>query len=917
MNLNQPFYIEPRNEKNHLSLDGLWQYGYRDEAEEQPSSVVYGFEATVPDSLFWNLYESGVVPHPYEGLNSRKFHWVDEKVWYYRKTFTVDKELEGRTAILCFDGVSYYCKVWLNGILLGEHEGMFGGPYVAVSQALRYGEENELVVEVKACNYGQKETYDGQNLNGTNREIVPWNTARDNHTSNGDWIIMGLWRSVRIEFLEAYHLGRPFLRTKKLEDGRALLRLETEIIAPEYQELHPSYAIYGENYAYTFAYSSGMRQEVKDISASIRIRLVEKDSGVCGFEQEYATDLVDYDKSISAEDYPESQYFEQEFYLDDAKLWWPHDMGDPFLYQAEVSLVVDGVVSDSLTFDFGVRTVEMEQTPGPRKRIGWEKYQFIVNGKKIFLKGVNWMPQDVLYREDDQEYEWTLGLVKNAGIHLVRIWSGGGTPECDAFYRTCDKLGLMVWQDHMIANTCHTESWPQEVYEAQESVNIYRIRNHPSLVVHCGGNEFNPYSAGNAASMFVLTRTLENLDPDRKFYYTTPVKGSAHIYNDMEPTWYRYLYKDLPFVGETGIHSLPNFKAMKRFLNEKECTQQIPDLTSEEFRQEFPEFLNHFTEYVPERVPRMLARASQIIDLADTNLEGIIEATQIASCEYYEILTQALRENYPVTAGLMPWVFKRTWPTAGIQLVDGTGEPVAPYYYLKNAYSNVEVHLALEQVSYAPGEQVRVPVRVCNEYGYDLADYTVRIKAWNPEMQLLWEEVLPAAEADGVEFKLQTETAWADRFFFFTIALEKEGVQVLHQAYWPKCLSLLEDKEILEKCRASVQGNFRLDHGPWLKPQVKSCENTTLEAEVLSMAREGHRAAIEVKITNTGSMPAFPVSMLVSDRDSRTMASDNWFWLEAGKEKIVKMEVDVHDGIPAVLNFTVTAWNAEAVQFQA
>ena len=916
MNLNQPFYIEQRTGNYHLSLDGLWQYGYRDEAATQPSSVVYGFEASVPDSIFWNLHESGVMPHPYEGLNSRKFHWVDEKVWYYRKIFTVDKELQEKKAILCFDGVSYYCKIWLNGTLLGEHEGMFGGPYVDVSQGLRYGEENELVVEVKACNYGQKENYDGQNLHGTNREIVPWNTARDNHTSNGDWIIMGLWRSVRIEFLENYHLGRPYLVTKKLEDGRALLRLETEIIAPEYQELHPSYAIYGDNYSYTFAYSAGLRQEVKEIQAAIRIRLLEKDSGICGYECEYPTELVDYQKSICAANYPESQYFEQEFWLDDAKLWWPHDMGDPFLYEAEISLIVNGTVSDSLTFDYGVRTIEFEQTSGPRTRIGWDKYQFIINGKKIFLKGVNWMPQDVLYREDAQEYEWSLGLAKNAGIHLIRIWSGGGTPECEAFYRTCNRLGLMVWQDHMIANTTHTEGWPQDVLEAQESVNIYRIRNHPSLAVHCGGNEFNPYSEGNAASMFVIARTLENLDPYRKFYYTTPVKGSAHIYNDMEPTWYRYLYKDLPFVGETGIHSLPNYKAMKRFLNEKECTQQVPDLTSEAFREEFPEFLNHFTEYVPERVPRMLARASQIINLANTDLENIIEATQIASCEYYEILIQSLRENYPVTAGVMPWVFKRTWPTAGIQLVDGTGEPVAPYYYMKKAYSNLEVHLALEQVSYAPGETVRVPVRVCNEYGYDLNNYSVRIKAWNPEMKLLWEEVLPAAGADGAEFTVQTEAAWSDHFFFLTIALEKEGEQILHQAYWPKCLSVLTDKETLENYRTSVQGNFRLDNGPWLKPQVKACDTTVLKAEVLSAVRDGHRAVAEVKITNAGDMPAFPVSMLVSSRDSRTMASDNWFWLETGAERVVRVEVDVHDGIPEVLDFTVSAWNAETLQFQ-
>lgn len=917
MNLNQPHYIEPREGSCHLSLDGQWSYGYTETATDEVKNLEYAYTATVPDSLFWNLHESGVMPHPYEGLNSQKFRWVDEKVWYYKKIFAVDESMKGRLAVLCFDGIAYYSRIWLNGTLLGEHEGMFGGPYVAVSALLNYGGENEVVVEVKACNYGRKEEYDHLNHKGENREIVPWNTARDDSSSNGDWIIMGLWRSVRMEFLAPVHLGRPYLVTKKLEDGRALLRLETEVIGPELDELHPSYAIYEDDFDYTFAYTPGLRQAVKDTPASVVIRMKEKDSGVCAFESEYPIELLDYAKSLRAPEYPESQYFEQEFYLDNAKLWWPHDMGDPFLYEAEISIKVDGEVTDTLNFDFGVRTIEMEQTPGPRARLRWDKYQFIINGKKIFLKGVNWMPQDVLYREDAQEYQWSLGLVKNAGIHLVRIWSGGGTPECDAFYRTCDELGIMVWQDHFIANTSHTESWPQEVLEAQESVNICRLRNHPSLAVHCGGNEFNAYSAGNAAAMFVITRALETLDPNRKFYYTTPVKGSAHIYNDMEPTWYRYLYRDLPFVGETGIHSLPNFKAMQRYLSEKECTEQVPDLTSEEFRKEFPEFLNHFTEYIPSRVPRMLARASQIIDLEHTDLAGIIEATQLASCEYYEILTQSLRENYPVTAGLMPWVFKRTWPTAGIQLVDGTGEPVAPYYYLKNAYSNLEVHLALEQVSYAAGELIRLPVRICNEYGVSLADKTVRIRAWSPAMELLWEETLDAEAADGAEFTLQTEASWSDKFFFLTIALEQGDMLILKQAYWPKCLSVLEDAQTLEKYRTSVQENFRLQNGPWLKPQVKSCESTKLETEVLSMTRNGHRAVAEVKITNTGSRPAFPVSMQVTDLETRTMASDNWIWLDAEESRTLRMEIDVHNGVPETMNFVVSAWNAESVDFQA
>ncbi|MGA3094099.1 MAG: cobalamin-dependent protein [Dehalococcoidales bacterium] len=51
--------------------------------------------------------------------------------------------------------------------------------------------------------------------------------------------------------------------------------------------------------------------------------------------------------------------------------------------------------------------------------------------------------------------------------------------------------------------------------------------------------------------------------------------------------------------------------------------------------------------------------------------------------------------NYPVTAGLMPWVFKRPWPVVAIQLMDGFGHPTAPYYFLKRTYEPTHVLLRL------------------------------------------------------------------------------------------------------------------------------------------------------------------------------------------------------------------------------
>ena len=131
------------------------------------------------------------MPDPYFGANSKQYSWVDEKVWYFKKIFTVGRNLDEVNAYLCFDGAAYYSRVWVNGVLLGEHEGMFGGPVCDIAAYLKPRGKNELIVEIKACDYGVKDTFNSRNNGDKNSQIVPWNPARDRVTCNGDFIVMG------------------------------------------------------------------------------------------------------------------------------------------------------------------------------------------------------------------------------------------------------------------------------------------------------------------------------------------------------------------------------------------------------------------------------------------------------------------------------------------------------------------------------------------------------------------------------------------------------------------------------------------------------------------------------------------------------------------------------------------------------
>ena len=157
------------------------------------------------------------------------------------------------------------------------------------------------------------------------------------------------------------------------------------------------------------------------------------------------------------------------------------------------------------------------------------------------------MPVDALYDLTADKYDWAVKMAKNLGVQMFRIW-GSGLLESDAFYSACNKYGIMVWQDFNIANF-DTPEWPQEVWEAQVCQNIFRLRNQPSLAVWCGGNEFNPYSYGNAASMGILERNLSIFDPTRAFLRTSPDAGSMHSYPDFDPSCRTYLLESKFFIN--------------------------------------------------------------------------------------------------------------------------------------------------------------------------------------------------------------------------------------------------------------------------------------------------------------------------------------------------------------------------------
>lgn len=915
MKLNQPYYIEPRKDNSHLDLGGRWDFCWCDTSVDEISELGYKYSAILPNSVYYCLTQAGVLPHPYYGENSKQYNWVDEKVWYFKKTFTVDSFSQGKTAFLSFDGVAYYCRIWFNGQLLGDHEGMFGGPVCNVTDMLRTDAENEIVVEVKACNWGRKENYDGWNIKGENREISPWNITRDSSSSTGDFIVMGIWNRVRLELLEPIHLSRPYIFTEAIESDSATLHFEAEIANGRINELKPFMEHSASCYSYTCAYDNGLTGKKLDETVDIDIKITEPDTGKTVYHSLDTEGLLDYEGMLVHERYFELQFFRKKITIKNPKLWYPHGIGKPYLYNVVITLYKDGKVIDHHKLKFGIRTFTSDYTAGDKYRARWEKFLFSINGKQIFIKGINWQPLDYLYAIKPQEYKWVLTAVKNAGVQFIRVWSGGGMPETDTFYELCDELGIMVWQDHMLANTANTQNFPQEVLESQEAYNLYRIRNHPSLVLHCGGNEFNPYSYNNAASMFVISRIIKDLDPSRIYHYTTRDKGSAHIYRDMEPNWFRHIYRHLPFLAESGIHSFPNYKTFTRVIDKSECEGILPDLSTPAFYENYKQLINHFSEYQPDRVPRMLSRASQIGDLKTFTLEQMCEASQVQAYEYYQILIGAMRENYPYCGGIIPWVLKRPWPTVAVQMMDGFGLPTYPYYAMQNTYRRITVCFLEQWSILAPEETVPLKVRVFNDTEQSAIGMSILLTVYTPDLKVAAEYKCDVDNESG-EYnfgKFKLDNSFTDRCFLISVDLRDKDALIHRATYFLKCTDKLADGEFLSQYRRAPHENLTFENGPWLTDSIRSAGKAELEVKAREIELyEGYRR-FELDITNNSEYPAYPVTAEVKNMECRHFADDNFFMIKPYETKKIILTCD---GLKTQerAEIEVKFWNGEIVK---
>ena len=168
----------------------------------------------------------------------------------------------------------------------------------------------------------------------------------------------------------------------------------------------------------------------------------------------------------------------------EAKLWWPIGYGDQPLY--DVAVAAGDSAEAAWNGHVGFRTVHVDTRADNVGR----PFQIYVNDVPVHAHGYNWIPDDAfIARVAERDYERGIRDLVESNSNMVRAW-GGGIYESDEFYDLCDRNGIMVWQDFMLACAAYPEDAETKAeVEAEAREHITRLSEHASLIVWNGSNE--------------------------------------------------------------------------------------------------------------------------------------------------------------------------------------------------------------------------------------------------------------------------------------------------------------------------------------------------------------------------------------------------------------------------------------------
>ncbi len=661
-------------------MSGAWPYTPLRRTSMETGNVFQGvtglIDATVPGSVHADLLRAGMIEDPYYEMNSLKCEWVSQRWWVYTTTFRLDKQEQGKRHTITFKGLDYKSHIFINEKLVACHENMYTPVCVDFTEFARFGEDENTVKVV--LEHAPDEMSQIGHTSMTH-------TQKARFTYMWDFcmrmIHLGIWDDVIIE---------SDWGSKILYDH---IRYLDEAVSYE-----------------------------ADVDGVGKIKAVLSHDGA-----EVGSTCAEVTDGKVILKIP----------VDNPKLWYPNGYGEQPLYDLHIVLDNDKGVCEDKHMQVGLRTLTYQRCDDAIETA--LPYIPVINGKRIYIKGVNCTPLDMMYGTVDKAcYDKMLCLAKNANVNLIRVW-GGGIIEKEAFYELCDKYGIMVWQE-FIQSSSGIDNTPSELPEflenaAKTAEHAVRVkRNHVSLTYWSGGNELFEWTGEPAQytnkNIAMLKEIANRLDPDRLML---PTSASGPIgwrddsrpqdnhdihgpwkYPGVEKFYKMYNTSPIQLHSEFGCDGMSNYNALLTCLapENRKVTSVMDNLT----------WRHHGEKW------DTLDREQEIFGEI-TDLEEFCDLSQYIQAESIRYALEANRRRAFRNCGSIVWQFNEPWPNVTCtNMIDYYYNPKFVYYYYRDAMKSLHVSMRYDTILFKEGDTFKGSLFIHDDHGAGWDNVTMNLK---------------------------------------------------------------------------------------------------------------------------------------------------------------------------------------------
>jgi beta-mannosidase len=608
--------------------------------------------AVVPGVIHTDLLRAGLIADPFDGDNEAAQQWIGDTSWRYSTAFEWHDDGSARHDLVAF-GLDTVATVVLNGRVVAHTENQHRSYRWPVGELLQDG-RNELAVEFAAP---VPEVLARAEEHGALPRVNhhDYNQLRKTASHFGwDWGIdvagVGIWQQIGIDSWSGVRIAsvRPLVSVDESGTGILTAHIELE------RDGGPA---------------------ADELAATVK---------VAGFGQgATAVGGVAADSSSAV----------VEARVADVRRWQPVGHGSPDLYDVTVS------VGDAQWVGrVGFRNVRVNTAPDAAGR----PFELLVNDELVLVRGVNWIPDHAFLTEISRErYARRLADAVEGNVNLLRIW-GGGIYESDDFYELADELGLLVWQDFLLACAAYAEEdhLAHEI-EAEAREQIARLSAHPSLVIWNGNNEniwgyadwgwpavLDGRTWGDGYYRGLFPALVAELDPTRFYSPASPFSfgeylhpndernGTMHIWDVWNRRDYS-VYRDYTprFVSEFGFQGPPAWSTL---------TRVVHDEPLDPFGHEM--LVHQKANLGNEKLERG-ARGHLPASATTGSIERWHWATQLNQAQAIRFGVEHFRSLTPHNTGSILWQLNDNWPVVSWAAVDFDEHRKPLWYAMKDAYA--------------------------------------------------------------------------------------------------------------------------------------------------------------------------------------------------------------------------------------